>query len=136
MRGALPHPLKTRSLAAWRSRCAAVVTIGTIGITPACVALLPALEIIAVNGIGIDAVAFEATRPRGILVTNTPGVLTDDVADLALTLLLAQARRLPALDRYVRAGARGYPPQHRRRRHGGAGARGHAGQCRARFAHR
>ncbi|MBC7455188.1 MAG: 2-hydroxyacid dehydrogenase [Massilia sp.] len=81
-----------------------VVTTGTIGITPARVALLPALEIIAVNGIGVDAVAFEATRPRGILVTNTPGVLTDDVADLALTLLLAAARRLPALDRYVRAG--------------------------------
>lgn len=81
-----------------------VVTTGTIGITPARVALLPALEIIAVNGIGVDAVAFEATRPRGIRVTNTPGVLTDDVADLALTLLLAQARRLPALDRYVRAG--------------------------------
>jgi lactate dehydrogenase-like 2-hydroxyacid dehydrogenase len=81
-----------------------VVTTGSIGITAARVALLPAVEIIAVNGIGVDAVAFDATRPRGIHVTNTPGVLTDDVADLALTLLLAAARRLPALDRYVRAG--------------------------------
>jgi lactate dehydrogenase-like 2-hydroxyacid dehydrogenase len=81
-----------------------VVTTGSIGITAARVAMLPALEIIAVNGIGVDAVAFDATRPRGIEVTNTPGVLTDDVADLALTLLLAAARRLPALDRYVRAG--------------------------------
>ena len=81
-----------------------VVTTGAIGITAARVALLPALEIIAVNGIGVDAVAFDATRPRGIHVTNTPGVLTDDVADLALTLVLAAARRLPALDRYVRTG--------------------------------
>lgn len=81
-----------------------VVTTGAIGISAALVALLPALEIIAVNGIGVDAVAFDATRPRGIHVTNTPGVLTDDVADLALTLLLAAARRLPVLDRYVRAG--------------------------------
>lgn len=82
----------------------AVVTTGMIGISAARVAMLPALELVAVNGIGVDAVAFEATRPRGIRVTNTPGVLTDDVADLALTLLLAAARRLPALDRYVRAG--------------------------------
>jgi lactate dehydrogenase-like 2-hydroxyacid dehydrogenase len=81
-----------------------VVTTGSIGITAARVALLPAVEIIAVNGIGVDAVAFDAIRPRAIAVTNTPGVLTDDVADLALTLLLAAARRLPALDRYVRAG--------------------------------
>jgi lactate dehydrogenase-like 2-hydroxyacid dehydrogenase len=81
-----------------------VVTSGGIGITAERVALLPALEIIAVNGIGVDAVPFDATRPRGIRVTNTPGVLTDDVADLAVTLVLAAARRLPALDRYVRAG--------------------------------
>jgi lactate dehydrogenase-like 2-hydroxyacid dehydrogenase len=81
-----------------------VVTSGGIGITAERVAQLPALEIIAVNGIGVDAVPFDATRPRGIHVTNTPGVLTDDVADLAVTLVLAAARRLPALDRYVRAG--------------------------------
>jgi lactate dehydrogenase-like 2-hydroxyacid dehydrogenase len=81
-----------------------VVTSGSIGISPARVGMLPAVEIVAVNGIGVDAVAFAATRPRGILVTNTPGVLTDDVADLAVTLVLAAARRLPALDRYVRNG--------------------------------
>lgn len=82
-----------------------LLTTGAIGVGPALLDQLPALEIVAVNGIGTDAVALEATRARGILVTNTPGVLTDDVADLALTLLLAAARRLPALDRYVRGGA-------------------------------
>ena len=82
-----------------------LLTTGAIGVGPALLDQLPALEIVAVNGIGTDAVALEATRARGIAVTNTPGVLTDDVADLALTLLLAAARRLPALDRYVRSGA-------------------------------
>lgn len=81
-----------------------VATTGIIGISEALAARLPRLEIVAVNGIGVDAVAFEALRPRGIRVTNTPGVLTGDVADLAVTLLLATTRRIPALDRYVRSG--------------------------------
>lgn len=82
-----------------------VLTTGAIGIGQALLDLLPNVEIVAVNGIGVDAVALDATRARGIFVTNTPGVLTDDVADLALTLLLAAARRLPALERHVRCGA-------------------------------
>lgn len=82
----------------------AVATTGQIGIDAALAAQLPKLEIVAVNGIGVDAVDFNALRPRGIVVTNTPGVLTDDVADLAVTLLMATARRIPALDAYVRAG--------------------------------
>ena len=81
-----------------------VLTTGAIGIDAALLARLPKLEIVAVNGIGTDAVDLPAARARGIHVTNTPGVLTDDVADLALTLLLAAARRLPALDRHVRSG--------------------------------
>jgi lactate dehydrogenase-like 2-hydroxyacid dehydrogenase len=82
-----------------------VFTTGTVGISAEQVAQLPALEIVAVHGIGVDAVDFGATRARGIKVTNTPGVLTDDVADLAVALLLASARRLPAMDQYVRSGA-------------------------------
>jgi lactate dehydrogenase-like 2-hydroxyacid dehydrogenase len=82
-----------------------VLTTGAIGIGAALLGQLPKVEIVAVNGIGVDAVDLQATRARGILVTNTPGVLTDDVADLALTLLLAAARRLPALESYVRSGA-------------------------------
>ncbi len=83
----------------------APVITGALGIDAGRIAMLPALEIIAVNGIGVDAVDLDCARARGIVVSNTPGVLTDDVADLAVTLLLAAARRLPALDRYVRAGA-------------------------------
>ncbi|TWI69683.1 D-3-phosphoglycerate dehydrogenase [Pseudoduganella lurida] len=82
----------------------ALATTGTIGVDAALAAQLPRLEIVAVNGIGVDAVDFDVLRPRGIAVTNTPGVLTDDVADLAVALLLAAARRIPALDTYVREG--------------------------------
>lgn len=82
-----------------------VVTTGAIGIDAALLAQLPKVEIVAVNGIGTDAVDLEATRARGVAVSNTPGVLTDDVADLALTLLLSAARRLPALDAFVRDGS-------------------------------
>eukprot|EP01133_Synstelium_polycarpum_P025635 gene25635-30776_t len=67
-------------------------------------ARLPALEIIAVNGVGLDGVALDAARARGIAVTTTPNVLTDDVADIALGLLLASARHIAALDRFVRDG--------------------------------
>ncbi|MYM35865.1 2-hydroxyacid dehydrogenase [Duganella sp. FT94W] len=82
-----------------------VLTTGAIGIKADLLARLPKVEIVAVNGIGTDAVDLDATRARGIAVTNTPGVLTDDVADLALTLLLSAARRLPALDAFVRDGS-------------------------------
>jgi lactate dehydrogenase-like 2-hydroxyacid dehydrogenase len=85
-------------------RVRAVVVGGATGIDAAMLARLPIVELVAVSGIGVDAVDFTACRPRGIQVTNTPGVLTDDVADLGLTLLLAAARGLPGLDRYVRAG--------------------------------
>lgn len=82
-----------------------VYTTGTVGIDAALAARLPRLEIVAVHGVGVDAVAFDALDPRRIVVTNTPDVLTEDVADLAVALLLASSRRLPQLDRYVREGA-------------------------------
>lgn len=81
-----------------------VYTTGVTGIGAALAARLPALEIVAVHGVGVDAVAFDALAPRGIAVTNTPDVLTEDVADLAVTLLLTSSRRIPQLDRHVRGG--------------------------------
>ncbi len=65
---------------------------------------LPALEIISVFGVGYDGVDVAAARERGIPVTNTPDVLNDEVADLAIGLMLSVARRLPQADRYVRQG--------------------------------
>ncbi|HSF48577.1 MAG TPA: 2-hydroxyacid dehydrogenase [Burkholderiales bacterium] len=65
---------------------------------------LPALEIISVFGVGYDGVDLAATRERGVLLTNTPEVLTDDVADLAMGLILAVSRELIPADRYLRGG--------------------------------
>jgi len=64
---------------------------------------LPALEIISVFGVGYDGVPVEYCRQRGIHVTNTPDVLTDDVADIAVGLILMTSRRLAQAERYVRA---------------------------------
>ena len=65
---------------------------------------LPNLEIIANFGVGYDTVDARAAAARGIVVTNTPDVLTDEVADLTLGLLLATLRRIPQAERYLRAG--------------------------------
>ncbi len=64
----------------------------------------PKLEIVSSFGVGYDYIdAAEAAR-RGIMVTNTPDVLTDEVADLTVGLLIATVRQLPQVDRYLRAG--------------------------------
>ena len=65
---------------------------------------LPALEIISVMGVGYDGIDVAAAKARGVVVTHTPDVLNDDVADLALGLMLAASRRLVAADRHVREG--------------------------------
>jgi hydroxypyruvate reductase len=85
-------------------RVRAVVTGGRTGVSNDAVDAMPELEIIAINGIGTDAVDLDHARQRGIRVTTTPDVLTDDVADMAIALLLATARRICASDRFVRDG--------------------------------
>jgi len=86
-------------------RIRGVVTNGGLGISGGLMRALPALEIVAVFGVGVDAVDLDTARARNVRVTNTPDVLTDDVADLAMALLLAANRRICALDRFVRSGA-------------------------------
>jgi lactate dehydrogenase-like 2-hydroxyacid dehydrogenase len=68
------------------------------------IAQLPALEIISVFGVGYDGIDVQAAHERGIVVTHTPDVLTDDVADLCLGLILAVAREIPASERFLRSG--------------------------------
>lgn len=80
------------------------ITGGHTGITKALMAQLPALKVVAVNGVGTDAVDLEYARSRGLPVTATFGALTDDVADLAIGLLIASCRGLCAGDRFIRAG--------------------------------
>jgi lactate dehydrogenase-like 2-hydroxyacid dehydrogenase len=65
---------------------------------------LPALEIISVFGVGYDGVPTDYCRTRGIKVTNTPDVLTDDVADIAVALILMTGRGLARANRFVQAG--------------------------------
>lgn len=65
---------------------------------------LPNLEIIANFAVGIDNIDLDAARERGVIVTNTPDVLTGDTADTALALMLCLARRVVEGDAYVRVG--------------------------------
>ena len=82
----------------------ALVTGGGCGGDAALIDALPRLEIIACYSVGFDRVDLARCRDRGVRVTNTPGVLTDDVADLAIGLAIAVLRRIPQADSYVRAG--------------------------------
>jgi lactate dehydrogenase-like 2-hydroxyacid dehydrogenase len=65
---------------------------------------LPKLETIASFAVGYDSIDVEAARQRGVVVTNTPDVLNDEVADYTVGLLLATLRRIPQGDRFVRSG--------------------------------
>ena len=76
---------------------------GTVTPTPLLDAL-PALEIISVFGVGYDGVPVDYCRTRGIKVTNTPDVLTDDVADVAVALILMTGRGFVRANRFVHAG--------------------------------
>lgn len=82
----------------------AILTTGHVGADAALIAGLPALEIVACFGVGVDGVDFAATRLRNLPVTNTPDVLTGDVADLAIALTLAVMRDIPRADAFVRSG--------------------------------
>lgn len=73
-------------------------------ITERVLAACPNLQVVAQFAVGYDNIDLEAARERGIVVTHTPGVLTEATADFAFALLLAVARRLPEAEAYVRAG--------------------------------
>lgn len=83
-----------------------LVTSGNavMGAPAALIAALPNLKAICSNGVGYDSIDTEAARSRGIVVTNTPEVLNDCVADLGMALLLDVARRISEADRFTRAG--------------------------------
>lgn len=83
-------------------RVRAVVAGG--GAPAGLLAQLPRLEIVASASVGYDGIDVLGAAARGIPVTNTPGVLNDDVADLAIALMVMTARRLAAADKYVRDG--------------------------------
>jgi hydroxypyruvate reductase len=82
----------------------AIAASGESKVPASLIEQLPKLEIISVFGVGYDGVDVAAAKARGVMVTHTPNVLNDDVADLAMGLMLAAARQLPAADRYVKDG--------------------------------
>ena len=82
----------------------ALVILLTHPVDAAIVARASALRIVSTVSVGVDHIDLPACAARGIVVTNTPGVLTEATADLAFGLLLAAARRIAEGDRIVRAG--------------------------------
>ncbi|NGN91991.1 2-hydroxyacid dehydrogenase [Nocardioides sp. KC13] len=82
----------------------AVVTTGRTGVSADLMARLPSLGVIVNFGVGYDTTDVEAAVERGVLVSNTPDVLTDCVADTAIGLAIDTLRGLSAADRFVRRG--------------------------------
>lgn len=95
---------KEALVASLADRITAVASSNSGGINGATIAKLPKLKVISHFGVGYDTVDVDAAKGHGVQVTNTPDVLTDEVADLAMALLLATVRRVPQGDRYVREG--------------------------------
>lgn len=89
-------------LADMGSRIRALATNGEAGAGAALIDALPQLEIIVSYGVGVDAIDLGHAAKRRIRVANTPDVLTGDVADMGMGLMLAIARHIPANDRVVR----------------------------------
>jgi lactate dehydrogenase-like 2-hydroxyacid dehydrogenase len=85
-------------------RIRAMATGAQAPVDAALLARLPNLEIVASFGVGYDTIDTATAAARGVVVTNTPDVLSDEVADLTLGLLLATLRQIPQADRYLRAG--------------------------------
>jgi D-3-phosphoglycerate dehydrogenase len=95
---------RTAFLSEVGSNIRAIATRGEIGASAELMKALPGLEIVSCYGVGTDAIDLTHAKANGIRVTNTPNVLTADVADIGVGLLLAVARQIPQADRYVRDG--------------------------------
>lgn len=100
-------------------RVRAIATEANRGFTREMLERFPNVEIISVFGVGTDAVDLQAARERTIPVTNTPNLIANEVADLAIGLMLASARQILIADRYVRDGKWAKSPIHLGRSVGG-----------------
>ncbi|MFD2055834.1 2-hydroxyacid dehydrogenase [Mesorhizobium calcicola] len=108
---------KQAFLAGIGSQVRAIATRGELGANRAMIEACPSLEVVSVYGVGFDAVDLAACRERGVRVTNTPDVLTNDVADLGIAMMLCQSRGMIGAERWVRDGswaAKGLYPLKRR----------------------
>ena len=98
----------------------AIAAQGETRVSEELMARLPALQLVSVMGVGYDGVDVAAARRRGVVVTHTPDVLNDEVADTAIGLMLCASRQLPAADRFVRSGQWLQGPMPLQRRMSGA----------------
>ena len=85
-------------------RTRGLATFGPAGADAALMDALPKLEIISHFGVGVDSIDLAAAKKRGIVVTNTPDVLNDCVADTAMSLVLNVLRQFPQSESYMRSG--------------------------------
>ncbi|MBA0623057.1 hypothetical protein Godav_008549 [Gossypium davidsonii] len=97
-------PDKSSFLASHKDSIQAVVGNAFAGADAKLIEALPKLEIVASFSVGLDKIDLAKCKEKGIRVTNTPDVLTEDVADLAIGLMLAVLRKLCESDRFVRSG--------------------------------
>ena len=104
----LHHYYAAEDKSAFIAECAhsvrGVATRGDLGLSRELMETLPNLEIIAVYGVGYDAVDLDAARVRNIRVANTPDVLTKDVADFGVAMMLAASRGIVGGEHWVRSG--------------------------------
>ncbi|KAG6395798.1 hypothetical protein SASPL_141927 [Salvia splendens] len=99
------QPNHTEFLSQQADSIRAVVGNASAGANADLIDALPKLEIVSCFSVGLDKVDLTRCKEKGVRVTNTPDVLTDDVADLAIGLMLAVLRRICVCDKYVRSGA-------------------------------
>jgi len=98
------YPNAAQLLSQHATAIRAVVGNASAGADAALIEALPKLEIVSSFSVGVDKIDLEKCREKGIRVTNTPDVLTDEVSDLAIGLMLALLRRICESDRFLRSG--------------------------------
>jgi lactate dehydrogenase-like 2-hydroxyacid dehydrogenase len=99
------HSLSAAEFAARAPEFEVLLTNGEDTVPRERIQALPALGLIANFGVGYDGIDLQAAADHDVQVSNTPDVLTDDVADLAMGLLLAASRQIPAAQRFLESGA-------------------------------
>jgi glyoxylate reductase len=96
------YPPTTEQIVERAANCTGLITLLTDDINGNVLERLPKLKVIAQYAVGYDNIDVAVASQRGIIVTNTPGVLTETTADLTWALLMATSRRIVETDRYIR----------------------------------
>jgi len=99
-----PRPMSSEELTAGLQGASALLCMLHDRVNGALLDRAPGLKVVANMAVGVDNIDLEACTGRGVMVTNTPGVLTEATADFTFALLLAVARRVVEADRFVREG--------------------------------